>query len=96
MDLYEKLDDELSDKPKLDEEQRKENAEMQKTFRKVFSNYDGKKVLNVLLNDLLYFQPTHSEGQQALKNYATYLLAERMGFKDTVDFVDNLLKCKFE
>lgn len=43
MELYDKLDDELSDKPKLDEEQKKENAEMQKTFRKVFLTMTERK-----------------------------------------------------
>ena len=96
MDLYEKLDDELSDKPKLDEEQRKENAEMQKTFRKVFSNYDGMKVLNVILSDLKYFDVCNNEREMALRNYATFLLEERMGFKNTVSMTENLLKSEAE
>lgn len=93
-DPFLKLDNELNAEEKKVELE--EQKEMQKTFREVFSNYDGKKVLNVILNDLLFFQPCKTERDVALRNYATFLLEERMGFKDTISIVENLLKSEFE
>lgn len=93
IDPFEKLDQELNG---TKEEIDRENLDMQKKFRKVFSDYDGKIVLNVLLNDLMLFQPCNSERETALRNYATYLIQERMGYKDTVSMTDALLNCKHE
>ena len=97
MDPYKKLDAELSGKSAEEFiKEKNELKEMRKTFRKVFQSYDGKKVLNVILNDLMLFQPTHTEGETALRNYATYLLNERMGFNDTVSITENLINSKIE
>lgn len=96
-DPYEKLDEELGKKSV--ERTIKENAEvkeLQKTFRDVFSSYDGKKVLNVLLCDLKYFDTCLNERETALRNYATFLLEERMGFKNTVSITEKILESDFE
>ena len=96
-DPYEKLDEELGKKSV--ERTIKENAEikeLQKTFRDVFSNYDGKKVLNVILNDLKFFDICNTERDTALRNYATFLLEERMGFKNTVSMTEKILESDFE
>lgn len=96
-DPYEKLDEELGKKSV--ERTIKENAEikeLQKTFRDVFSNYDGKKVLNVILNDLKFFDTCNTERDTALRNYATFLLEERMGFKNTVSMTEKILESDFE
>lgn len=96
-DPYEKLDEELGHKSvesKMKEIE--EVKELQKTFRDVFSNYDGKKVLNVILCDLKYFDSCNNERDMALRNYATFLLEERMGFKNTVSMTEKLLESDFE
>lgn len=94
MDPFSKLDEELNASKK--DEAEKENLELQETFRRVFNNYDGKKVLNVILNDLKMFDRCINERDMALRNYATYLLMVRMGYNDTVSMTEALLTSKTE
>lgn len=93
---YAQLDEELSLSSEDKKKAAEENEEMQKLFRKVFNNYDGKKVLNVILNDLKLFDVCADERSVALRNYATYLIMTRMGYNDTVSMIDNLFNCKHE
>lgn len=98
MDPYKKLNEDI-EKAKNEERPEKELEElhsMQKLFRDVFSDYDGMKVLNVILSDLKYFDVCNNEREMALRNYATFLLEERMGFKNTVSMTENLLKSEAE
>lgn len=93
-DPFSKLEEELN--PKEEENLQKEELELQQCFRRVFSNYDGKKVLNVILNDLKMFDTCHNERDMALRNYATYLLMVRMGYNDTVSMTDQIINSKTE
>lgn len=93
-DPFMKLDaelnrDESEEKRILDEEK-----ELRKTFRRVFMTEDGKKVFNVLMNDLKFFDQAKNERDIALKNYAVFLLCERMGYNDTISLVENILNSK--
>lgn len=97
MDPFAKLEEELSGEAAENKaKEMNERKEMQKNFREVFGTYNGKKVLNVLLNDLMLFQPTHTEAETALRNYATFLLNERMGYKDTVSLTEQIVLSKTE
>lgn len=94
---FSKIDAELGLKEDAEEKAiQEENQEMQKLFRKVFSVGDGKKVLNVILNDLKFFDRCNNERDLALRNYATTLLIERMGYVDTVSMTENILNSKHE
>ena len=93
MDPFRKLDEDLNPATQGKDT---ENAEIQKTFRDLFITEQGRKVLNVLLNDMCYFQPCKTEGETALRNYATFLLEERMGYKDTISLTNKILEADFE
>ena len=87
---FSKIDAELGlSEDKEAKEIQDENREMQKLFRKVFSVGDGKKVLNVI-------DRCNTERDMALRNYATTLLIERMGYTDTISMTENLLNSKHE
>lgn len=47
---------------------------LQDMFRRVFSTEEGKVVFTAMLEDLRFFSQTTSPEEEALKNYATYLL----------------------
>jgi hypothetical protein len=54
------------------------------TCRRVFGTPEGKIVLNMLLTDLYFFDRTHDTDEDALNNYAKFLIRERLGVGDTV------------
>ena len=70
------------------EEQAKEERRM---FREVFGTPHGKIVLTQILIDLKYFGVCHGEGEEALNNYAKYLLQERLDINDTHKIVTALM-----
>lgn len=97
MQPFNDLDAELGLKKDPEAEKlQEENRAMQKMFRQVFSVGDGKKVLNVILNDLKFFDRCNTERDMALRNYATTLLIERMGYNNTVDITENILNSDHE
>jgi hypothetical protein len=51
-------------------------------FRQVFGTRAGLEVLNLLLMDLYAFREAPDSDAQALKNYSTRLLKERLGASD--------------
>jgi hypothetical protein len=59
--------------------EREQMAELQKTFRKVFCTRDGAIVLSAILQDLGWNKEVSSVPAEALKNYASHLLKERLG-----------------
>ena len=73
-----------------------QKKEMQRLMRRVFSTPEGKTALNVLLTDLHYFDVTKSEGEAALRNYAAYLITERLGIVDTIAVTDAMLGTDME
>lgn len=77
----------------MDNNEEFENYKLQEAFHKVFETDDGKKVFNALLNDLHYFSICKTEGEIALRNYATFLLNQRMGIKDTLFVTNHLVSC---
>lgn len=97
MDPYRKLDiDMASLNGTEDRKELEEIHSLQKLFRDKFSDYDGIKVLNVILSDLKYFDVCNNERDMALRNYATFLLEERMGLKNSVSMTEMLLKTEAE
>ena len=85
-----------NEKQKQNDKDLKERLDMQKDFREVFGTVQGKRVLNVILNDLSFFGICNSEREMANRNYASYMILERMGFNNTISFCENLLKCEHE
>lgn len=79
-----------------DESEDVQRKELQKLTRRVFSTEDGKAVFNMLLNDLHFFAPCKTESEQALSNYARFLLTERMGIVDTISISDAMLTTDLE
>ena len=78
----------------MDEETQR--TELAKLLRRVFSTKEGKTAFNMLLNDLFYFQPAKTESEQALSNYARFLVTERMGIIDTISITDHMLETDIE
>jgi hypothetical protein len=65
---------------------------VQKIGREIFSTPNGAIFLSVLLDDLYFTRPATTEREVALKNYATYLLKERLGLtNDTLAVTTSLL-----
>lgn len=66
--------------------------DMRKTFRRLFSSTEGKKVFNVVLNQLCYFRECTNAEEMTLNNFAKFLLREDMGITDSVHITDTLLE----
>lgn len=71
-----------------------QNRYLQQCFHEVFSTDKGKIVFNVLLNDLRFFSTCYTEQDNALRNYATVLIQERLGIKNTLVMSNYLTTCK--
>lgn len=71
-----------------------QNRHLQELFHEVLGSDKGKVVLNVILNDLKYFSVCRTEQDNALRNYATVLVQERLGVFDTVSISDFIAGCK--
>jgi len=65
-----------------------QNAELVETCRRVFGTEDGKIVLNMLLSDMFLYENTHTKREQALNEYAKFLVRERLGVRDTKGLTD--------
>lgn len=76
--------------------EKKQAENMRKMFREVFGSAKGKTCLNILLTDLHYFLPCANEKEVALRNYASFFVAERLGLFDTVKITDCLFEGKEE
>ena len=70
------------DNPKLTEDEK--NKELVAACRRVFSTEDGRIALNMLLNDLYFFDQAPGPEGTALTNYAKFFIRERLGVRDTV------------
>jgi len=64
---------------------------LSRRFRKVFSTEDGKACLTVILEDLHFFDICATTDAQALKNYATFLIKNRLGISNTLDITEAIL-----
>ena len=73
------------------EDPREQVAHARDLFREVFGTDRGKIVLAVIFDELKYNKATTTEGETALRNYATYLLAERIGIRDHLAVVDAIM-----
>ena len=67
-----------------------EEKEIHRIFMSTFSSEDGRKCLNIILNDLFYFDVCHTETEQALSNYGKVMVNERLGAIDTIS-MSNLM-----
>jgi hypothetical protein len=75
----------------------KEKAEdIHRRFQKLFSTEEGKICLTILLEDLYFFDTCATIETQALKNYGTYLIKNRLGVSDTFGITDAILNIKKE
>jgi hypothetical protein len=68
-----------------------QREELVKTFRRVFTTPDGRACLVVLLEDLKFREQVNNQNDEALRNYATFLLQERIGIDLRKDGIDALL-----
>ena len=66
--------------------------EVKRLMRRVFSTEDGKKVFNIILTDLYYFDLVRNDKEVTLQNFAKYFVNERLGIKDTVAISNFMLK----
>jgi len=57
-------------------------------YRRVFATHDGRKVLLSILSDLGLFSSITGPEQQALHNYAVYLLRHRLGYQSAQGVMD--------
>ncbi|MCL2832104.1 MAG: hypothetical protein FWD78_02945 [Treponema sp.] len=76
------------DKRLTPEEQNKKLIEI---CRQVFNTPDGKIVLVMLLTDLFFFDSANNKKEQALNNYAKFLIRERLGINDTKSITDFII-----
>lgn len=60
-------------------------------MRRVFGTTEGRIALALILEDLKYFDEATTDAQKALRNYATFLLMERMGIGDGLAITNALL-----
>lgn len=79
-----------------DQSEEVQRKELQKLMRRVFGTPEGKTAFNLLLNDLHYFAPCRTESEQALSNYARFLVTERMGIVDTISISNAMLETDLE
>ena len=74
------------DNPKLTDEEKHE--ELVAACRRAFSTADGRIALNMLLNDLYFFDQAPGPEGQALNNYAKFFIRGRLGVRGTVALTD--------
>lgn len=60
---------------------------IQQLYKRVFGTPEGKKVLFSILSDLKFMSETVSDADTALRNYAIFLIRERIGFNDAQGLV---------
>ena len=65
-----------------------ETEEIHRIFMETFSTESGRKCLNILLSDLMYFDVCHTETEQALSNYGKFMVNDRLGAIDTISMSD--------
>lgn len=69
--------------------------ELRWLYRQVFGTEAGKKVLYSILSDLGYHTTAEQPERVALRNYASFLIRERIGLNDAagmVAIIDTLLE----
>lgn len=76
---------------KLLEIAEQKDKKMKDAFKRVFTSPEGKIVLEQILIDLGYFRASNDDTENALSNYAKYLLYERLGINDTKEVTAKLL-----
>lgn len=67
-------------------------AMIRESFQEVFSTPKGQQVLAVILEDLYYWKRTGTPEEEAMANYAKYLVSERIGCHDRLADVAHLVK----
>jgi predicted GNAT family acetyltransferase len=70
---------------------KKQNERLREICRRVFGTDEGKIVLNMLLTDLHLFEKNLSTGDNALNEYAKFLIRERLGVSNTVSLTDTVI-----
>lgn len=68
--------------------------ELRAMYRSVFSSPAGKRVLYSILSDLGLLAESTNQGEVALRNYAVFLVRDRLGIKDAsglVAMIDTML-----
>jgi len=70
------------------EEEARKERELRMMYRKVFSTPEGKKVFFSILSDLGFLAASQGEDRTALRNYAIFLIRERIGLNDANGFMD--------
>ena len=64
----------------------RQERELRMLYRSVFGSESGKKVLFSILQDLGFLSETEGD-RTALRNYATFLIRERIGLNDARGFM---------
>lgn len=77
--------------PWHDKKAQEQIREARALLRRVFSTTDGRIALALILEDLKYFDEAQTEAHKALRNYATFLLMDRMGIGDGLAITNALL-----
>ena len=79
-----------------DEDPEEQEREMYRLFNEVFRTSSGRKVLNIILDDLHFMRPCSSMEQTALANYAKALITDRLGIKNFLNMTDAIIACGHE
>lgn len=74
----------------------KQQKELTRMYRTVFSSEEGQIVLATILEDLHFYTPCHSDDERALNNYAKHLISNRLGIANSFDKTESLLNCGLE
>jgi len=64
----------------------RQEQELRRLYRQVFGTEHGKKVLFSILQDLGFLSETEGD-RAALRNYATFLIRDRIGVNDARGFM---------
>ena len=72
---------------KLEQEQR----EQREILLEVFGTPRGIQALNIILEDLRFFNWTDTEEERALNEYAKFLIRERLGVVDTLRIAEAVM-----
>ena len=69
----------------------KQEKELRRMYKNVFSTPEGKIVLTTMLEDLKYFAPCHTDDERPLNNYAKHLICNRLGIANSFERTESLL-----
>ena len=70
----------------------KQEKELRRMYRTVFSSEEGKIVLATLLEELCFFRECKTEEEQTLNNFAKHLIQGRLGIVDNLEIIKKLFE----